>query len=283
VPLTTLMDVGQGKQRHLAWVGGVMVGLMVLAALAAPWAAPFDPLKAVAETFGDPSPPGRSFLLGTDELGRDELSRLLYGARVSLLVAVVATAVTLLIGVAVGVTAGYVGGWVDAVLMRLTDVVLAFPALLLAIALAALFEPGLGTLFVVIGVVSWTSIARALRGEVLSLRERDYVSAARALGGSPLRMMLCHVVPNVLPTILVMGALSTSNTLLLDAGLSYLGLGVPVPTPSWGRMISDSETYYRLAPWLMTCPGVAIVYAVTAFNFLSYGLLARFGRQNGSA
>ncbi len=165
--------------------------------------------------------------------------------------------------------------------MRLTDVVLAFPALLLAIALAALFEPGLTTIFVVIGVVSWTGVARTLRGEVLSLRERDYVAAARALGSSPLRLMLRHVVPNVLPTIIVMGALSTSNTVLLDAGLSYLGLGVPVPTPSWGRMISDSQTYYRLAPWLMVFPGLAIVYAVAAFNFLGYGLLARIGQRNG--
>jgi peptide/nickel transport system permease protein len=273
------MQVGQGSQRYLGWVGGVMVAVMVGVALAAPWLAPFDPLKAVAPSFGDPSPPGLPFLLGTDELGRDMLSRLLYGARISLLVAVVATTMTLVIGVAIGVTAGYVGGWVDTALMRLTDVVLAFPALLLAIALAALFEPGLGTIFVVIGVVSWTGVARTLRGEALSLRERDYVAAARALGGSPLRLMLRHVLPNVVPTIIVMGALSTSNTVLLDAGLSYLGLGVPVPTPSWGRMISDSQTYYRLAPWLMVFPGLAIVYAVTAFNFLGYGLLARFGRR----
>jgi len=274
------MRIGQGSQRVLGWIGGGMVALMVLAALAAPWLAPFDPLKAVAPSFGDPTAPGMPFLLGTDELGRDVLSRLLYGARISLLVATVATAMTLVIGVAVGVSAGYVGGWVDTALMRLTDVVLAFPALLLAIALAALFEPGLATIFVVIGVVSWTGVARTLRGEVLSLRERDYVAAARALGSSPLRLMLRHVVPNVLPTIIVMGALSTSNTVLLDAGLSYLGLGVPVPTPSWGRMISDSQTYYRLAPWLMIFPGLAIVYAVAAFNFLGYGLLARFGRRD---
>ena len=274
------MRIGEGSQRVLGWIGGSMVALMVLAALAAPWLAPFDPLKAVAPSFGDPTAPGMPFLLGTDELGRDVLSRLLYGARVSLLVATVATAMTLVIGVAVGVSAGYVGGWVDTALMRLTDVVLAFPALLLAIALAALFEPGLATIFVVIGVVSWTGVARTLRGEVLSLRERDYVAAARALGSSPLRLMLRHVVPNVLPTIIVMGALSTSNTVLLDAGLSYLGLGVPVPTPSWGRMISDSQTYYRLAPWLMIFPGLAIVYAVAAFNFLGYGLLARFGRRD---
>ncbi|HVO24155.1 MAG TPA: ABC transporter permease [Candidatus Margulisiibacteriota bacterium] len=277
------MQIGQGRERVLSWVGGVMVALMVLAALAAPWLAPFDPLKAVAPSFGDPAPPGLPFLLGTDELGRDVLSRLLYGARVSLLVATVATTMTLVIGVAVGVSAGYLGGWVDTALMRLTDVVLAFPALLLAIALAALFEPGLGTIFVVIGVVSWTGVARTVRGEVLSLRERDYLTAARALGSWPGRLMLRHVIPNVLPTIIVMGALSTSNTVLLDAGLSYLGLGVPVPTPSWGRMISDSQTYYRLAPWLMISPGLAIVYAVAAFNFLGYGLLARFGRRDGGS
>ena len=124
---------------------------------------------------------------------------------------------------------------------------------------------------------------RTVRGEVLSLRERDFVSAARALGGTPLRLILRHVLPNVLPTVLVMGALSTSNTVLLDAGLSYLGLGVPVPTPSWGRMISDSQTYYRLAPWLMIFPGASIVYAVVAFNFLGYGLLAVTGRRNGQS
>jgi len=274
------MEVGQRSQLSLGWIGGTMVTLMVVAALAAPWVAPFDPLKAVAQSFGNPTAPALPFVLGTDELGRDVLSRLLYGARVSLLVAVVATTMTLLIGVTIGVTAGYVGGWVDTVMMRVTDVVLAFPTVLLAIALAALFEPGLATLFVVIGLVSWTSIARTLRGEVLSLRERDYIAAARALGGSPLRLMLRHLVPNVVPTIVVMAALSTSNTILLDAGLSFLGLGVPVPTPSWGRMISDSETYYRLAPWLMIFPGLAIVYAVAAFNFLGYGLLARFERDN---
>jgi peptide/nickel transport system permease protein len=251
-----------------------MVGLFALAALAAPWLAPYDPLRAVAQSIGEPLPPGGAFLLGTDELGRDVLSRLLYGARISLLVALAATAITVSIGVVIGVVAGYLGGWVDTLLMRATDVVLSFPALLLAIALAALFEPGLMTIFVVIGLVSWTGVARTVRGEVLGLRERDYVLAARALGATPGRLMISHVLPNALPTILVMGALSTSNTVLLDAGLSYLGLGVPVPTPSWGRMISDSQTYYRIAPWLMVFPGVTIVFAVIGFNLLGYGLLA---------
>ena len=229
---------GQGGQRHLAIVGGVMILLLIGAAVGAPWLAPWDPLKAVADSVGDPFPPWPPFVLGTDELGRDVLSRLLYGARISLLVALVATSLTVLIGVTVGVCAGYFGGWVDSVLMRLTDIVLSFPALLLAIALAALFQPGLTSIFVVIAVVSWTSVARTVRGEVLSLRERDFVAAAHALGATPVWLIVRHVLPNALPTILVMGALSTSNTVLLDAGLSYLGLGVPVPIPSWGRMIS---------------------------------------------
>jgi peptide/nickel transport system permease protein len=251
-----------------------MIAVLVGVAVSAPWLAPFDPLGAVADSFGDPFPPGRPYHLGTDELGRDVLSRICYGARISLLVAVVATSLTLVIGVSVGVCAGYFGGWIDTLLMRATDVVLAFPALLLAIALAAMFQPGLTSIFVVIAVVSWTGVARTVRGEVLSLRERDFVRAAHALGASPLRLIASHLLPSVLPTILVMGALSTSNTVLLDAGLSYLGLGVPVPTPSWGRMISDSQTYYRIAPWLLIFPGLAIVYAVAAFNLLGYGLLA---------
>ncbi len=275
-----MSEVGQGRERYLAWVGGSMILLLVVVALAAPWLAPFDPLRAVADSFGDPFPPQARFVLGTDELGRDVLSRLLYGARISLLIAVVATSLTLVAGVTVGLCAGYFGGWVDTTLMRITDVVLSFPALLLAIALAALFQPGLTSIFVVIAVVGWTGVARTLRGEVLSLRERDFVASARALGATPSRLILRHLVPNVLPTILVMGALSTSNTVLLDAGLSYLGLGVPVPTPSWGRMLSDSQTYYRIAPWLMLFPGVAIVYAVVAFNLLGYGLLAITGRPD---
>jgi peptide/nickel transport system permease protein len=276
-----MMRAGQGRQASLAWLGAAMIIVLVAIAVFAPWLAPFDPLKAVADSFGEPFAPHPPYWLGTDELGRDVLSRLLYGARISLLVAVVATSLTVLIGVAVGLSSGFLGGWADTLLMRCTDVVLAFPALLLAIALAALFAPGLRTIFVVIALVSWTGVARTVRGEVLSLRERDFVTAARALGASNARLMVRHVLPNVLPTILVMSALSTSNTVLLDAGLSYLGLGVPVPTPSWGRMISESQLYYRMAPWLMVFPGMAIVYTVVAFNFLGYGLLALTSHRQG--
>jgi peptide/nickel transport system permease protein len=273
------MNPSQGaaprRPDRLVWVGGAMTALLVVAAVAAPWLAPYDPLAAAADSFGDPFPPQTAYWLGTDELGRDVLSRLIYGARISLLVAAVAMAITLAIGVSIGVAAGFAGGWLDTLLMRTTDVVLAFPALLLALALAALMEPGLTALFIVIGIVSWTGIARAVRAEVLSLRERDFITAVHALGAGSLHVVFRHVLPNVAPTIVIMAALSTSQVILLDAGLSYLGFGAPVPSPSWGRMISDSQALYRSAPWLMIFPGLAVVYAVIAFNFLGYGLLAR--------
>jgi len=269
------------RQRHLLPLGAAMVLLLVTVALAAPWLAPYDPLRAVANSFGNPFPPQRAHLLGTDELGRDILSRLIYGARISLLVAAAATGMTTGIGMSIGLLAGYAGGWIDTLLMRGTDTVLALPGLLLALALVAIIGPGLTSILVVIGLISWPAIARAVRAEVLTLRERDFVLAAKALGARPSRLMLRHLLPNTLPTILVMGALATSSTIVLDAGLSYLGLGVPVPTPSWGRMLSDSQTYYLVAPWLMLCPGLAILYAVVAFNFVGYGLLARLGRDEG--
>ena len=268
--------VGDGLQRRLAAVGAAMIAALVVLALAAPVIAPYDPYRAVADSFGEPAPPQRAHLMGTDELGRDVCSRVLYGARVSLLVAAVATTIAVVLGVTVGSCAGYVGGRTDALLMRLTDVVLAFPALLLAIALAALFEPGLTTMFVVIFIVGWTTVARTVRSEVLSLRTREFVHAAVGLGAGHLRIVTRHILPNVASTIAIMAALSTSSTVLLDAGLSYLGLGVPVPIPSWGRMISESQMYYRTAPWLMLFPGLAIVYTVAAFNFVGYGLLAHF-------
>jgi peptide/nickel transport system permease protein len=249
--------------------------VMVLAAIAvlAPWISPYDAVAPVADSFGEPWAPSLQHLCGTDELGRDVLSRLIFGARVSLLVAVVATVLTLVIGVSVGAVAGYAGGAVDTALMRATDVVLAFPGILLAIALAAVLRPGLTSLFTVIALVSWTGVARSVRSEILSLRERDFVLASRALGATDWRVVSRHLIPNAIPTILTLAALSTCGTLLLDAGLSFLGLGVPVPTPSWGRMLSDSQSYYRVAPWLMIFPGLAIVTAVLSFNLLGYGLL----------
>ncbi len=254
-------------------VGLAMGALLVLVAVVGPAAAPFDPAAAVAPQLAEPMPPAAPFYLGTDDLGRDVLSRLLWGARISLLVGAVAMVVTMVIGTAIGIAAGYFGGLVDVVLMRVTDVMLAFPGLLLAVALVAVLRPSVWTIFVVIGLVSWTGVARVIRSEVLSLRERDFVLAARALGARDARVLGRHVLPNVLPTIVVIAALSTSGTILLDAGLSFLGIGVPPPTPTWGRMIQEATSYYRAAPWLMLFPGAALLYAVLTFNFIAYGLL----------
>lgn len=259
-------------RRGLLRFGLLMGAGLVLLAVFGPALAPFDPTAPIAPQLAEPSPPGAPFWLGTDDLGRDVLSRLLHGARISLMVGLVATVVTMVIGTALGLAAGYFGGAVDVILMRFTDVMLAFPGLLLAVALVAVLRPSVWTIFVVIGLVSWTGVARVVRGETLSLRERDFVIAARAMGAGHGRILLRHVLPNVVPTLVVIAALSTSGTILLDAGLSFLGIGVPPPTPTWGRMIQEASSYYRVAPWLMAFPGLAVLYAVLAFNLIAYGL-----------
>jgi len=256
-------------------VGAAMVLSLVMVAIFAPMLAPYDPARAVAPTYGDPGAPSLKFPMGTDELGRDVMSRIIYGARISLTVGVAAMAGTLIIGVTIGVCAGFFGDSVDFVLMRFTDVMLTLPALLLAMAFVAVLRPSLLNVLFVIGLVSWTQVARVVRAETLSMSNRDFVLAARALGAPSRRLILRHLLPNVLPIIVVMAALGTSGTLLLDAALSFLGLGVPPPTPSWGRMISEATIYFRTAPWLATFPGLAIFYAVLGFNLLGYGFLGR--------
>jgi len=263
------------RRRGLLAAGLAMGALLVLVAVVGPTLAPYDPAAPAAHSLAEPLPPGAPFYLGTDDLGRDVLSRLLYGARISLLVGLVAMAVTMLIGTAVGLAAGYFGGAVEIALMRFTDVMLAFPGLLLAVALVAVMRPSIWTIFVVIGLVSWTGVARVVRSETLSLRERDFVVAARAMGAGHGRILLRHILPNTAQTLIVIAALSTSGTILLDAGLSFLGIGVPPPTPTWGRMIQEASTYYRVAPWLMAFPGLAVLYAVLAFNLIAYGLAER--------
>jgi peptide/nickel transport system permease protein len=182
------------------------------------------------------------------------------------------------IGVAIGLAAGFFRGAVDVALMRFTDVMLTLPALLLAMALVAVLSPSLVSILIVIGLVSWTQVARVVRAEALSVSQRDFMVAARSLGASSIRLIARHLLPNVLPLIVVMAALSTSGTLLLDAALSFLGLGVPPPTPSWGRMIEEAELYFRAAPWLAAFPGLAIFYAVLGFNLFGYGYLRRQSR-----
>lgn len=267
-----------GHNRFLLAGGGILVILALLAAFA-PLLSPYDPIAQFdrgLDANGMPLPPDATFLLGTDTLGRDVLSRLIYGSRVSLVVGTVAMAVAMVIGVAIGLVAGYFGRMLDSLLMRFTDVMMTFPSLLLAMALVAVWRPGITNVFIVIGVVSWTGVARVIRGEILTLREREFIQSARALGAPHRRVMLAHLLPNLLPTIIALAFLSTSSTILLDAGLSFLGIGVPPPEPSWGTMIFEAQSFYRAAPWLLLEPGLAIFVAILGFNLVGHGLLDLF-------
>lgn len=257
--------------------GGLALALfMSLVAVFAPLLAPHDPLQPLPNglsAYGEPLSPGAGRPLGTDSLGRDVLSRLVHGARISLSIGIGAVLLSLCLGMGVGVTAGYFAGRVDAALMRLTDVVMAFPAILLALALAAVLpQRNVWTLLLVIGFINWASAARIFRSETLSLRERLYVEAARVLGASHGRIILRHVLPHLAPTVLVVGSLGAAATILLDAGLSFLGIGVPAPAPTWGSMLQEAQQYYSIAPWLAVWPGLAVLATVGAFNLIAFDL-----------
>lgn len=267
------------RKNRLAVAGGAFVAALVLVALFAPWMSPHDP----AEQFDDgltaqglpvPStlPASPRFILGTDELGRDLLSRIIWGARVSLTVGVLANAIAIAIGVAVGSVAGYQGGRTGQVLMRITDVVMSFPTLLLAVALVAVLRPSLWVIIFVIGAVYWTWIARVIYGEARRLREMDYVEAARSAGVASAGIIVRHILPHLVPTIIVWGSLGIATNVMLEASLSYLGIGVQPPTPSWGVIIREGQNFYRAAPWLIIYPGLAIMLTVLAFNLLGDGL-----------
>jgi peptide/nickel transport system permease protein len=215
---------------------------------------------------GLPRPPSHTFWLGTDDLGRDLMVRIAYGSRISLLVSIVSTALTVTLGVLVGLSAGYYGGVIDTLLSRLTDLVLSFPFLLFTIALVSIVGPSLWLLILVISLFSWSSVARVVRGQTMSLRKREFVEAALSLGASDRRIMFLDLLPNVMAPVIVYTSLLIPSFVLLEATLSFLGLGVPAPTPTWGGMLSDSVNYYREAWWYVLFPGTALLITTLAFN-----------------
>ena len=252
-----------------------MILLVVLTAIAAPWLAPFSPDSQPFDglsTDGAPLPPGAPYWLGTDTLGRDLLSRLLYGARTSLVIGLVANGVAIAIGMLVGTVAGYRGGLVGGALMRLTDLMMAFPALLLAIVLAALLRPSLWIVALVIALVNWVQVARVVFTETRGLAERDFILAERSLGAGPARILIRHIAPHLMPTAIVYGTLGIATTVLLEATLSFLGIGVQPPQPSWGNIIFESQSYFQSAPWLVFIPGAIILATALSFNLLGDAL-----------
>jgi ABC-type dipeptide/oligopeptide/nickel transport system permease subunit len=253
-----------------ALIGLGIVTSLTLLALVAPWIAPADPLRgSLVNSLRSPS---REFWLGTDVQGRDLLARLLFGARLSLAVGLISQTVASVLGVGLGLAAGYYGRWVDGLLMRLADVTLAFPSLLLLIAIAAAVNPSLPIVFVVIGLVGWAGMARLVRGEVLSLRVRDYVQAARALGASDARIVWRHLLPGVLAPVIVAATLGVGGAIMAEAALSFVGLGARPPTPSWGAMVADGRDLLRVAPWVSIVPGLAIGLTVLGVNLVGDGL-----------
>lgn len=262
-------------RRRLALLGAGLVVLVVGAAVFAPWIAPFAPEEQLFDGLtleGAPLPPDSRFVMGTDLLGRDLFSRMLHGARTSLIIGVVANGMALMIGTLVGLTAGMLRGWIGAVLMRFTDLMMAFPALLLAICLAAIFKPSLWIVALVIALVNWVQTARVIYTETTSLAERDFIAAERTLGAGTGRILFRHILPHLVPTIIVWGTLGISTTVLLEATLSFLGVGVQPPTPSWGNIIFENQTYFQAAPWLVFIPGAAIILLALAFNLVGDAL-----------
>jgi ABC-type dipeptide/oligopeptide/nickel transport system permease subunit len=260
----------QGDRR--AWFGLAVVVVFVLMALAAPWLGRFDP--SAIDLVHALQAPSAAHWFGTDAQGRDVWARLLYGTRVSLLVGIASQGLALSIGMVLGLVAGYRGQWTDEVIMRLADVTLAFPSLLLLIAMAAAFEPSLTVVCVVIGVVGWAGMARLVRGQVLVVRELEYVQAMRAIGARDGRIVWRHVLPNVIAPVVIAGTLGIAGAIMAEAALSFLGLGVQPPTPSWGAMIADGRdlSQLRSAPWTSLAPGIAIGVAVLGFNLLGDAL-----------
>jgi peptide/nickel transport system permease protein len=254
------------KSNTPALIAVIMLVLLVLTAIVGPFLVSYDPLAMDLDNLKQP--PSAEHLLGTDSIGRDILSRLVAGARISLSVGIIASALSLCIGIFFGLIAGYFGNRVDAFFSQIFDIFLAFPSLLLAIGISAVMPPGLTSVMLAITLVGWAGFARLVRGITLSLKEQTYVEASQSLGASAARILYKHILPNALPLVIVAGSLRVGGFILLEAALSFLGLGVQPPTPTWGSMISLNRAYINSAPWMVIFPGLAISITVISFNLL---------------
>lgn len=258
---------------RLAWVGLGIIGLLLVTALLAPFLAPYDPLAI--DLRGELEGPAAGHPLGQDKLGRDILSQVIYGSRVSLVVGLVVVGISLLIGVTLGAAAGYFGGVFDTILMRIVDILLAFPGILLAIALAGILGPNLRNIILALCVLGWVGYARLVRGQVLAEKNREYVLAARAIGASHPRIILRHILPNCFAPVIVEATFGLAGVILAESSLSFLGLG-PQDVPTWGRLLNEGAQYLLFAPHVATFPGIAIMLTVLGFNFIGDGLRNRW-------
>jgi ABC-type dipeptide/oligopeptide/nickel transport system permease subunit len=270
------------RRNRLAVVGLALVVVLGLSAALAPWVAPYDPARQ--SLVEKRARPGGKYLLGADEFGRDILSRVIYGSRVALLVGLLSAAIAVIGGLVLGTLAGFTGGWLDAVMMRGIEILLAFPYLLLALAIVAALGPGALNTTMAVGIWGVPAVTRIVRGSVLALRETEYVGAARALGAPATALLRRHILPNIVPGLIVYATLFMANAILLEAALSFLGLGVQPPTASWGLMVSTGRDVLLVAPHVATVPGLAIMIAVLGFNLVGDGLRdALDPRLRGSA
>jgi peptide/nickel transport system permease protein len=255
---------------RIALAGALVVLALFVLSFLAPLITPYDP--DAIDAYRVLLPPSSGNWFGTDELGRDVFTRVLYGARISLKVGFVAVGIAVLIGTVIGLVAGFYGGWLDTILMRFVDVMLCFPTFFLILAVIAMLEPSIWYIMIIIGLTGWMGVARLVRAEVLSLRERDFVMAARAMGASDLRIIFLHIFPNAMTPVLVSATLGVAGAILTESALSFLGIGVQPPTPSWGNILTSGKDYIEFAWWLSLFPGLAILVTVLSYNLLGEGI-----------
>jgi peptide/nickel transport system permease protein len=257
-------------KNKMAVAGAVVVVLLFVVSFLAPWISPYDPNEI--NLLNVLSSPSHAHLFGTDQLGRDVMSRMIWGAGISLKVGFVATGIAILIGAILGAVAGYYGRWVDAVIMRFVDIMLCFPSFFLILAVIAILEPSIWNIMIVIGLTSWMGITRLVRADFISLKERDFVQAARGIGASDVRIIFRHILPNAMASVLVAATLGVAGAILTESALSFLGIGVQPPTPSWGNILTAGKDNIDIAWWLSLYPGLAILVTVLGYNLLGEGI-----------